>query len=278
MDSLSLLIQEHSFAASLPDVFVHLLALALIGTAIILLNRTANATKSSRFLRHIAFAFGVVFFFRLGMIIVALSKSLLAMQYAAQGLPVAPADRAIEAKNALDGIDSMWNAISMILSYLSTFWLLLAWWLLRQYPQEGIPRGLYATAIGVLTLLVGLAAGIVRSAQANSFRILNLVDVLSSAGVIVLVGWQLMKLTPKRGHPALSGVVFVLYSLWGLMQIPILLFKIRTDSTYYMVLMFSGFAAMLSTVMHTSIVLEDKEEYKSSSGHRSRTDRSTKGT
>ena len=262
-DSLATVLRQGSFSAALPGIFVHFLALTLIAAAVLLLNRTANATTDSRFLRHIAAAFAIMFFFRLGLIVVACSKALLAFQYLGYNLQASlePA-QAAKAEQTLGDVNSTWTAISLILSYLSTFWFLLAWWLLRSYPKQGIPRGFYVSAIGILSALVGLSAGIVNVANANAFKLLSIVDVLSSAGVIVMVGWELRKLAPKRGHPALAGVVFILYACWGLLQLPMLAFKIDTDTTYYMVLMVSGFAAMLVTVLHSSLVLEDKPEFK----------------
>jgi hypothetical protein len=242
---------------------IHLLALTFIATAVVLLNRTASATLSSRFLKHIGYAFMTILFFRLGAVIMAVSKSLISLQYLGwQQSSHLDINQAKQAAVAFDQVACTWTAISLILSYVSTFWLFLAWWLLKQYPDESIPKQFYISAIATLSVLVSLAAGIVGVAHADPLGLLRIVDVLTAATVILLVGWRLMKLEPEKGHRALASVVFLFYACWGLMQIPMVWFANALNPTYFTVLMLSAFGAMLSTVLHSSMVLREQPEFE----------------
>ncbi len=256
-------LREFAPPAAISTILADALAVMLIACAVLLLHRTASATMHSRFLRHIEYSFLVMILFRLGRVVVTGLKSLLAFQY----LGLDPS-KTLSSHDAaivwvmLTNITNNWHAISMMVSFLASFWLFLAWWLLRRYPAEGIPRALYSTAVGVLGGLVALVAGIATTTGADTLFLLDFFDIAASVTVITLVGWELRKLEPKRGHPALSTIVFLFFMSWAILQVPIPYFRDKAGDAFFLLLMFASFGSMLMTALYTSIVLKDRPEYE----------------
>ncbi|SYZ71893.1 membrane hypothetical protein [Candidatus Zixiibacteriota bacterium] len=243
---------------------MNILSITFILCAVILIHRTADATLYSRFLKHIEYAFATTILFRVGNIAAAAVKSVLAYQYLGWDLANTTIiySSAVTAYNTLQSINNTWHATSVMISYLSTFWLLLAWWLLKKYPEEGIPRGFYSWSIGILGGLITIAAGVVTVIGASAIFIIDFLDIGTSAVAIFLVGWQLRKIEARKVNQALRGVVFLFYACWALMQVGVPIFRDRPEHPFFMVLMFVGFAAMLSTALLTSYILQDKPEYQ----------------
>ncbi len=259
-------LQSLSFGRAINGILLDMLAITLVLCAVILLHRTASATLHSRFLRHLEYAFGTMVLFRAGKIVAAVLRSLLAYQYlgpwgSTQAL--APQD-AVAAAATLTAIDHTWQAAALMISFMSTFWLFLAWWLLAHYPSEGIPREYYASVTAVFSILSAVAVGVSGLTEANGLWLLEMLDIVTSSVALLLVGIELRKLEPRRGHPALSSVVFLFYISWAVLQPgPLLVMKhVISDQPFYTVLMFVGFGSMLTTAILASLVLYDRPEFR----------------
>ena len=242
----------------------------LIAGCAILLARTAAVTLNSQFLRHLATSLTINAVNVLVTIAFLLSKAALAFFVIGQVKPEDP--KAISlAILFFQVLNSTWAGIGTIISLLSTVFLFMAWDLLRRYPSQSVSKSLFTTLAAffgsgsLLFALINLLI-IYEKVQIHLGLVLYIIDLVSSAAGVLLVGWQLQKtLGPKMKtkSPVLKATLpwltFIAYFIWGGSQLCHQWFK---GFPWYSTLLFaSSLGAIIMTIILCSYALEEKPEY-----------------
>lgn len=245
-----------------------LMHVAIIVLCVILMRRTARATKGSAFLIHLANSYTVTGAFYVGAAVMPLLRSFLVSTLGS--LAGAPEDQMRALVSELRDIAFMWKGLDSILSLFSSFWLLTAWNLLTRYPQkETIDRRFYY----VLNVLFGaVVAPILVDVLVTRSRnpIFLLLDSIIAGSAMILVGVAMWKrLRPQerklaRIWPYLSLPLLILYMLWGTAQPLYYHFRDCPMSHWYFAsLLILKFLCGLAAVIAAAMCLEEKEQYKS---------------
>jgi len=249
---------------------VGFLALVLIYGCAILLARTAAGTHNSRFLRHLAVAFSLNATNALVSIVYILLSAALA--FLALDTVRSGNSLPLSFSQGLNTLESTFKGISIMISLLSNVFLFATWDLLRRYPNQGVSKSLFTTLTTIfgsgslLIVLINLLV-IVERLQNEFWRILHIVDLVSSAAGLLLIGWQLQKtLGPRMAakpvvRATLTWITFLTYLIWGASQ----LFHewLRWFPWYAALLLTSALAGAIMTITLCSFALEEKPEYSS---------------
>jgi hypothetical protein len=145
--------------SSIPLFFVKLLKSVLIMIAVVLLYRIAIVLKIARFVRHLIAAESIILLstlFEIFTVLFIWLYGLIALSGSSQNPPE-------NLKSALDVIysfDQASEAIRVILSFFSTFWLFLTWSLISRFPKEELPKELFASALGALGIAAAIVTGV----------------------------------------------------------------------------------------------------------------------
>lgn len=263
------------FHLVLDHITLHSLAAVVTAGCAILLFRTAAGTRESRFLKYLGVSIALNVVFRLGSVVVYLLKAGLVSLAARQ--EVSPGDQqlAIKATQAMGTLVSTWHGIDITISLLCSWFLIMAWHLLRRYPNEGVDRSLHSTLtalfgtgmLGVLSFLLDLAEKV----KQNLWLMLDVMDVAGATIGLLLVGWQLQKsLGPRMKSQSrilrmtLPWMTTFVYFIWGGLQ-PFYPW-LKEWSWYSNLLLIAGVSGIIMTVILCSQSLEEKPEYRSDSG------------
>jgi hypothetical protein len=169
-------------------------------------------------------------------------------------------------------MNSTFHGISLMISLLSNLFLFAAWDLLRRYPEQGVRKSLFTaltTFVGSSSLLIVLInlTVIIEKAQSQFWRILDVIDLGSSTAAILLLGWQVQKtlgrmIKGRISRATLPWITFMAYLIWGSSQPFHEL--VRWYPWYAAILLLSGFAAAIMTIILSSKSLDERPEYSSS--------------
>lgn len=235
----------------------------------IFLHRTAAGLLNSRFLRHLSTVFALS-----AANVLMKSIYLLLIPVLAFVVCHAQPDK-LQAKSFFSQAEGIvhttWSIIAVIISFLSTVYMFMAWDILRQYPNEGVRKSLYATLAAffggsVLVALINLLT-VYEKVENHLSLVVIAIDLVTSATAILLVGWQLLKkLGPKMPEKAalkatVPGMTFIMYFIWGISQL--LYWWLQDFLSYSMLLFTSSLGAVIMTIILCSMALEEKRKYRS---------------
>jgi hypothetical protein len=262
--------QDAQFVNNIPLLAVGGLTLVLISGGALLLARTATGFLNARFLRHLAIAFAINAANSLVTIIYVLLKAALAYFALETAKSVNPLPESFP--QGLLTMNSTFHGISLMISLLSNLFLFAAWDLLRRYPEQGVRKSLFTfltTFFGSGSLLIVLfnLLVIIEKTKSQFWWVLDFIDLGSSTAAILLLGWQVQKTLGPRikervSRATLPWITFMAYLIWGGSQ-P---FHevIRWFPWYAAILLLSGFAAAIMTILLSSKSLDERPEYSSS--------------
>jgi hypothetical protein len=251
-------------SSNLDFVVWHLFATILAGFVVILLLRVASALQNARFLRHLAGAYSLVAAAHFGWIVTAVFKDRLATE------ALISHESAANALDAVQTVQAAWDKMDITLSFFSTFWLLLTWNLIAEFPKQGISKPFFVSATAILGLVLALLAVIVAiplgAADKGTYTFIEIVDVVSSAAVLFVIGLAFCSIYPRKigiavhhKHRLFGFGTGCFYMVWAISE-P--LWYLLNRSLLYSVLLFLvGYASMLTTVIFCSFALEEKREY-----------------
>jgi hypothetical protein len=263
--------QDAQFVNNISLLAVGALALVLISGSALLLARTATGLLNARFLRHLAIAFAISAFNSLVTFIYILLKAALAYFALETAKSVNPLPEPFP--QGLLTLNSTFHGISLMLSLLNNLFLFAAWELLRQYPEQGVRTSLFTiltTFFGsgsLLIVLINLLV-IIEKTQSQFWKILDVIDLGSSTAAILLLGWQVQKTLGRMvkgriSRATLPWITFMVYLIWGGSQPFHEL--VRWFPWYAAILLLSGFAAAIMTIILSSKSLDERPEYSSQS-------------
>jgi len=126
----------------------NLLKAILIGIVAGLLYRVAMVKENARFVRHLALA--LVLF--AGAALVSVISAFIVDRIASESMNEILLSRsetaAASSKIIIQRIERTSDGIGTIMSFFSTFWMALTWFLITRYPTQGMPRDFVVTAMG----------------------------------------------------------------------------------------------------------------------------------
>jgi hypothetical protein len=239
----------------------------LISFAVILLLRLASGLRNGRFLRHLAGAYSLTAASHVGSVITAVFKD----KFAVDGL--ISTDNATNAWSAILAVNAAWKEMDITLSFFSTFWLLLAWDLIAEYPKQGISKPFFTTATAILGLVMALLAVIVAAPipspvpGSHAYMVVQVVDGFSSAAALFLIGLAFCGVYPRSigvseepQYRLLGFATGCFYMAWAVAE-P-LWYLLRDSLLFKVILLLLGLVSMLATVIFCSLALEEKSEFK----------------
>jgi hypothetical protein len=256
------------------DIALHLVHAALVLLCVIVLYRTAAGLKNARFLRHLAVSFLFAACFYLGSVVVVFIQFMVALsahRVAGGGPPSASSINAAVA--GAERIGRAWSAIETVLSFTSSFWLLIVIDLIRKHPQEGISRSRYSALLGVFGGIFAILFSVAQAHDAALHVIVSFVDVVLASVCITLVGWRLhAKFTPKVLAPIVRSFTLVAFIAWGVLQLPYAVTPLLSDgdmpqwlqmnSSYHLGLMLSALASAISAAIISALSLEENPAFQ----------------
>lgn len=241
---------------------------AIIIVCVILMHRTARATKYSRFLVHLAYSYTITGVFYLIATLMPFLKGFLVST-------IGVLDNANEEQMRglvveLRDIGFMWKALDSFLSLFSSFYLLTAWHLLHRYPKKDTVDRKFYFVLNLLFVAI-VAPILVQVLVARSKNpIFILLDSIIAGAAMILFGIELWRrLRPQvdalaRMWPYLSAPLLVFYGLWGVAQPVYYHFKECPMSHWYFgSLLVLKFLCGLSAVITSLMCLEERERFKS---------------
>jgi hypothetical protein len=234
----------------------------LTAIAAVLLFGTALVKQHARFLRYLSAAYAITFVAVVAVIISSIFLDQVAERALAAGWAVAAdVESAMKLSSA---IKQTAVGIDLTLSFCSSFCMLVTWYLLNRYPEQGISNEFFATWAGILGLLITLAQLITGGLQNVALPLIEIVDTVTSAVVLVLVGVGLWNLYPaKRAQPLPLGVLlsYVLWAFANLFYWFVIEWLPSLRVVYGIIIFFIGFATAVITVIYTSLVFTDKSGF-----------------
>jgi hypothetical protein len=251
-------------SSNLDFVVWHLFATILAGFVVILLLRVASALQNARFLRHLAGAYSLVAAAHFGWIVTAIFKDRLATE------ALISHESGASALDAVQTVQAAWDKMDITLSFFSTFWLLLTWNLIAEFPKQGISKPFFVSATAILGLVLALLAVIVAiplgAADKGTYAFIEIVDVASSAAVLFVIGLAFCSIYPRKigiavhhKHRLFGFGTGCFYMVWAISE-P-LWYLLNRSLLYSVFLFLVGYASMLATVIFCSFALEEKREY-----------------
>lgn len=234
----------------------------------ILLARTASGMLNSRFLRHLATSLAIN---AAGTFAFVVFYSLTVALEFFKGKVIISDPNTITFPQALNMVDSVGVVSGTMISLLSTAYLFMAWDLLRRYPSQGVKKSLFAAIVAIfgsgslIVMLINLLT-IAEKVKEHLGQVITLIDLVSSAVGVLLVGWQLQKtLGPKIENPVLKmtlpWLTFMAYFVWGGGQLLHHWFK--GVLWYAILLSASSLSAVIMTILLCSYALKEKPKYSS---------------
>lgn len=261
--------QDAQFVNNITRLAMNGLALVLTSGSALLLARTAVGFINSRFLKHLAVALAINAANSLLTCVYVLLKAALAYFALETAKSVNPLPESFH--QGLITMSETFHGISLMISLLSNLFLFAAWDLLRRYPKQGVSKSLFTfltTIFGsgsVLIMLINVLV-IIEKAQSQFWRLLDILDLGSSAAAILLIAWQIQRTLGSRvkeriWRATLPWLTFMAYSIWGVLQL--LHEVVRWHIWYSTTLFLSAFAAAIMTIILCSKSLDEKPEYNS---------------
>lgn len=246
----------HVFRIS-PD----LLNLAVVIVFVVLFLRTASPLLHSRYLRHLALAYGLIGLFYLSSIILVQYE--LTLSFLAQC-------QKQQMQGLLNDLKKVGELIKLIFSSLSSCFLLLTWYLLWHHPKEGISSKFYGSLFTAYCVAIPAIVGLAAVFQWPALNVLNVTDsIFALIGVVmVALGLCRLLLTVKTLSRPIRDLAIVFVGLtfifWAIFQ-P--LYVSHQDKLWFWYVLASGkMAAGLSTLLVSVGALKTKPEFRSPSG------------
>ena len=220
----------------------HVVAFVIDSISAILLLRIYLVKLNSRFLLHLAIAFGII----------GLTQLLDAGITTLNLFPSLPTN---DVKRFAEKID-------LLLSCLSTFFLVLSFILLLHYPNQTLPRDQYILTITIFGFFVALVAVI--QGPADDSILLKAIDVITSVGGVICVGVGLVRIASGHMSNIIAWITASAYVLWALAQILYWIDYVTPSMHlfYFYSLTIIALATAIATVIFCAITLPDRPAYR----------------
>jgi hypothetical protein len=235
-----------------------LLNLAVIVVFVILFLRTAAPSVHSRYLKHLAGVYALIGLFYLSSIALMMLK--LVLYFSAHG-------EKSQVDPVFADLEKVAELIKLIFSSLSSCFLVLTWYLLWHYPQQGISKGFYGTVLGVYIAIIPALETIGHMFGWTGLGVLDVTDTLFASIGVIMVGLGLCRLIwihrglrrPVR-DVAVVGVA-IAYLFWA---VPQPLFHWYQGALWFWLLLAAGkVIAGLAALLVSIVVLQPKPEFRS---------------
>jgi hypothetical protein len=220
----------------------HVVAFVINSIGAILLVRIYIVKQNSRFLLHLAIAFGII----------GLAHLLDAGITTLNLFPSLPTN---DFKRFAEKID-------LLLSCLSTFFFVLSFILLMRYPDQTLPRDAYIATITVFGLFVAVVTLIQGPADDSVF--LKAIDIITSVIGIICVGLGLVRIASGHMSSITGWIAASAYCLWALAQVPFWFDYIAPSphEFYFYSLTIISLVTAIATVIFCAITLPDRPVYR----------------
>jgi hypothetical protein len=118
------------------------------------------------------------------------------------------------AQDVIKLVNIIGNALTLILSFFSSLWLVLVWILLLRFPREGIPPGQFAVAVAVMAFLTSISFAVATVAPSVApssipisitMLIVDIIDSLISTSLLSFTGIAFLRIVDGN-RCALVGV------------------------------------------------------------------------
>ena len=240
-----------------------LINLAVIIAFVILFFRTAAPLPNSRFLKHLAYGYGLIGLYYLSSILLTQFKLILAFSAQCKQPDVA---------QVFTELDKAGELIKLIFSSLSSCFLLLTWYLLRHHPKvhhhpnEVISVKFYGSVFTAYAAAIPLVIGAGQVLDVDVADFLHIADsVFAGAGAVMVGGGlcQLIRSHKKLSRPVRDIATFLVAStflFWGVPQ-PFYLWY-QHDLFFWSVLAMGKVFAGLAAVLVSIVVLESKDGFQ----------------
>lgn len=237
-----------------PDV----LNLTIIVVFVILFLRTAAPTIHSRYLKHLAGAYGLIGLFYVSSIALLVLK--LVLYFSAQG-------QQSEIATVFANLEKVGELIKLIFSSLSSCFLVLTWYLLWHYPDQGISKGFYGTLFAAYVATIPALEAVGHIFGYNGLSVLDVTDSTFASIGVMMVGAGLCRLVWIRqtlSRPIRDVAAFgvaVAFLCWALPQ-P--LFTWYQGVVWFWLLLAAGkVIAGLAALIVSVVILQPRPEFRS---------------
>jgi hypothetical protein len=219
----------------------HIFAFVIGLMAAILLVRTFTGKDNSRYLIHIAIAFGIISLSHL------ISTGISLMQL----FTSVPADQ----------IRRLSEKTDLLLSCLSTFFFILSFVLLLRFPSQSVPPEIFAGTTAVLGVFVALVTLIQGPVDDSTF--LKAIDIITSLAGVICVGVGLVRIANGQISIITGWIAACSYCIWGIAQLPFWFDYVKAENHqfYFYSLSIVGLASAITTVIFSALSLPDRPRF-----------------
>jgi hypothetical protein len=233
------------------------LNLAITVVFVILFLRTAAPTLHSRYLKHLAGVYALIGLFYVSSIALMVLK--LVLYFSARG-------QQSEIATVFANLEKVGELIKLIFSSLSSCFLVLTWYLLWHYPDQGISKGFYGTLFAAYVATIPALEAVAQMFGYTGLSVLDVTDSTFASIGVIMVGTGLCRLVwiqQKSSRPVRDVTAFGVAAAFLCWALPQPLFTWYQGVLWFWLLLAAGkVIAGLAALLVSVVILQPKSEFR----------------